>query len=363
MSSSAGNQVTQTSPTAAASSDAPAFPEIPNDSTMSPTLEVTNQPPLSISPDMNPPAQQNTGRTHGMTTRSRNNIFKPKHQSDDFVRYPLPKALLTSVASTDIEPTCYSEAIKSSQWRSAMNTEFDALLRNNTWSLVPPPPTANIVGCRWIYKVKKKADGSIERFKARLVAKGFHQQEGIDFTETFSPVVKHATIRTVLSLTVSRQWCIQQIDIQNAFLHGTLEEEVYMAQPQGYIHPQYPNHLCKLHKSIYGLKQAPRAWFSRLTDALQLLGFKASKADPSLFIWNNQDVQVLILIYVDDIIITSKSNTAIQHVLQQLQSDFAVKDLGNLSYFLGVEVLRSTAGMFLTQRKYIADLLKRTHMS
>ena len=148
-----------------------------------------------------------------MTTRSRNNIFKPKHQSDDFVWYPLPRALLTSLSSTDIEPTCYSEAIKSSQWRSAMNAEFDALIRNKTWSLVSPPPASNIVGCQWIYRVKKRADGSTERLKARLVAKGFHQQEGIDFTETFSPVVKHATIQTVLSLVVSRHWRIQQIDI------------------------------------------------------------------------------------------------------------------------------------------------------
>ena len=128
-----------------------------------------------------------------------------------------------------------------------------------------------------------------------------------------------------------------------------------MAQPPGYIHPQYPHHLCKLHKSIYGLKQAPRAWFSRLTDALQVLGFIASKADPSLFIWNNTTALVLILIYMDDIIITSKSHDAVQQVLRHLHIDFVVKELGDLSYFLGVEVLRSEAGMYLTQHKYIAD--------
>ena len=138
-----------------------------------------------------------------MTTRSRNNIFKPKPNSDDFVRYPLPKALLASLQTSEIEPSCYSEAIKSPQWRAAMNAEFDALLSNGTWSLIVPPSTANVVGCRWVYKVKRKSDGCIERYKARLVAKGFHQQEGVDFCETFSPIIKHATIRLVLSIGAS----------------------------------------------------------------------------------------------------------------------------------------------------------------
>ena len=323
----------------------------------------SDQPETPLEPILTPQVMHDTTSNHPMITRSRNNIFKPKATSDDFVRYPLPTALLTSLHSSGIEPTCYSEAIKSPQWRKAMNAEFDALLRNGTWSLVPPPPQANIVGCRWIYKIKKHVDGSIERFKARLVAKGFHQQEGIDFNETFSHVVKHATIRIVLSLAISYNWQIKQIDIQNAFLHGALEVEVYMAQPQGYIHPEYPNHLCRLHKSIYGLKQAPRAWFSRLTDKLRIIGFSASKADPSLFIWNRNNVLVVVLIYVDDIIITSCSSTAIDHVLKDLHSDFVVKELGDLSYFLGVEVLRSSDGMYLTQRKYVAELLKRTHMA
>ena len=243
-----------------------------------------------------------------------------------------------------------------------MNAEFDALLRNGTWSLIVPPSTANIVGCRWVYKVKRKADGSIERFKARLVAKGFHQQEGVDFHETFSPVIRHSTIRIILSLAVTNHWQLQQVDIQNAFLHGNLEEEVYMVQPQGYVHPQFPNHLCKLHKSIYGLKQAPRAWFSRLTDKLRAIGFVASKADPSLFIWQTTDILVLTLIYVDDIILTGNSSAAIHQVITNLQVDFAVKNLGKLSYFLGVEVLHTDGGLYLTQRKYIAELLKHTHM-
>jgi histone deacetylase 1/2 len=121
-----------------------------------------------------------------------------------------------------------------------MNKEFDALLRNGTWTLIPSPPTANIIGSKWVYRIKRKADGGIERFKARLVAKGFHQQEGVDFLETFSPVVKPTTIRMVLSVAISHGWHLHQIDVQNAFLHGFLNEDVYMAQTPGFLHPKYP---------------------------------------------------------------------------------------------------------------------------
>jgi hypothetical protein len=149
-----------------------------------------------------------------------------------------------------------------------MQVEFNALLKNCTWSLVPPQAAKNVVGCKWVFKLKRKADGSVERHKARLVAKGFHQHAGLDYGETFSLVVKPTTIRTVLSIAYSAGWTIKQIDIQNAFLHGILDEDVYMAQLSGFIHPTHPQHICKLHKAIYGLKQAPRAWFSRLSGQL-----------------------------------------------------------------------------------------------
>jgi len=243
-----------------------------------------------------------------------------------------------------------------------MNAEFDALLKNQTWQLVPPSTTRNIIGCKWVFRIKRKADGTVDRYKARLVAKGFHQQPGVDYGETYSPVVKPTTVRTVLSLAISAGWAIRQIDINNAFLHGTLSEEVFMSQPPGFSHPQFPHHICKLHKALYGLKQAPRAWFSRLSSKLLALGFRGAKTDSSLFIFKSPEFTMFILIYVDDIIITCSKDSAIDNLLSLLQSDFSIKDLGLLNFFLGIEVVDTPDGSLLSQKRYILDILRRTNM-
>ncbi len=146
-----------------------------------------------------------------------------------------------------------------------MQSEYDALIKNKTWHLVPSQRGQNIVGYKWVYKIKRKADGTLDRYKACLVAKWFKQRYGIDYEDTFSPVVKAATIRIILSLAVSKYQSLRQLDVQNAFLHGYLEEEVYMHQPPGFEDPTKPQYVCKLDKALYRLKQAPRAWFSRLS--------------------------------------------------------------------------------------------------
>uniref|UniRef100_A0A2N9FFA4 Reverse transcriptase Ty1/copia-type domain-containing protein n=1 Tax=Fagus sylvatica TaxID=28930 RepID=A0A2N9FFA4_FAGSY len=310
------------------------------------------------------PAATNPPPPHHMTTRSQHHISKPKVFTDGTVRYPLPKALIAVTAcSTASEPTCYSSAVKSSEWRQAMNVEFDALLKNHTWHLVPAHPSQNLVGCKWVFRIKRKADGSIERHKARLVAKGFHQQPGLDYDETYSPVIKPTTVRTVISLAISSGWSLRQIDIQNAFLHGNLTEQVFMSQPPGYQNPNYPTHVCLLQKAIYGLKQAPRAWFSRLSSRLIAFGFHGSRSDSSLFIYTKASVIMYVLIYVDDIILTGSHSAAITDLLNSLKRDFAVKDLGSLNFFLGLEVLPNADGVLLSQQRYIMDLLNRTKMS
>jgi hypothetical protein len=180
-----------------------------------------------------------------------------------------------------------------------------ALLKNGTWHLVPAKPGMNLIDCKWVFKIKRKVDGSIDRYKGRLVAKGYKQQYGIDYEDTFSPVVKIATVRLVLFLVVARGWCLRQLDVQNAFLHGVLEEEVYMKQRFGFETRNTSHLVCKLDKALYGLKQAPRARYSRLNTKLIAFGFKASRSDTSFFIYQKGGVSIYMLIYVDDIIVTA----------------------------------------------------------
>ncbi|PNY13707.1 putative copia-type protein, partial [Trifolium pratense] len=260
------------------------------------------------------------------------------------------------------EPKTLKSALKDPLWVNAMQEEICALHSNKTWELVPRPTNANVVGSKWVYRIKFKEDGSIDRFKARLVAKGFTQVPGIDFDETFSPVVKHTTIRFVIALSLSLNWSMRQLDVKNAFLHGKIKETVFMEQPPGFVNPKTPNHVCLLKKSLYGLKQAPRAWFDRLSTFLLHHGFICSKADSSLFILKTSSVTTLILIYVDDILVAGNNDLFITNLVQQLGREFAIKDLGPLHYFLGVEFIRFKDGLFLTQQKYTNDLLLKTKM-
>jgi hypothetical protein len=296
-----------------------------------------------------------------MVTRSQNNIVKPRKHFDGTIRYPLPQTFLVT-GTVPESPTCYSKAYKHREWRATMDEEFTALMKNGTWSLVPATPGLNVVGSMWIFKSKRRSDGSLEQRKARLVAKGYHQQHGVDFDDTFSPVIKPTTIRIMLSYAVSNQWPVHQIDIQNAFLHGNLTEEIYMQQPLGYMHPSFPNHICRLHKALYGLKQAPRAWYHQLQEHVLSLGFMNSSSDTSLFIYRQGSTSLFLLVYVDDILITDSSPLAISQLISNPSQEFAVKDLGHLKYFLGIEAHQLPAGLLLSQSQYIFNLLQRTKM-
>ena len=239
-----------------------------------------------------------------------------------------------------------------------MQAEYEALQSNNTWRVVDLPQGKTAIGCKWVFKIKRKADGSIERYKARLVAKGYTQQEGIDYLDTFSPVAKITTVRVLLSLAAINKWHLHQLDVNNAFLHGDLEEEVYMTMPQGY--EQANNKVCRLLKSLYGLKQASRQWYSKLTSALLQYGFTQSAADHTLFLHKTNTSFTALLVYVDDIIIASDDMNAVTHIKALLHAAFTIKDLGELKFFLGLEVARSKTGINLCQKKYTLDLLKDT---
>lgn len=175
-------------------------------------------------------------------------------------------------------------------------------------------------------------------------------------------MVKAATIRLILSLVVSKGWSLRQLDVQNAFLHGLLEEEVFMHQPPGYKNNNHPNYVCKLEKALYGLKQAPRAWYARLYNKLTQLGFTLSKGDTSLLYYNKNGHMIFVLIYVDDIIVASSSEEATTALVKDLEKDFALKDLGNLHYFLGIEVKRNHDGLVMSQTRYATDILKSASM-
>ncbi|KAL8133051.1 hypothetical protein AgCh_008493 [Apium graveolens] len=258
-------------------------------------------------------------------------------------------------ACTIKEPLSYKEAANNPVWIAAMQKELEALHTNNTWDLVPLPANKKPIGSKWVFKVKLKSDGSLERCKARLVAKGYNQKHGIDYQETFSPVVKMSTVRILLALAASRNWELHQLDVNNAFLHGTLKEVVYMQVPDGVPNPH--NLVCLLRKSIYGLKQASREWHAKLVEELICQGFMQSKNDYSLFIKRQGSVMCIAAVYVDDVILTGDDLQAIHSLKQHLDSKFGIKDLGDLHFFLGIEVTRTASGIVLSQQKFANELL------
>jgi len=237
-----------------------------------------------------------------------------------------------------------------------MREEIRALEENQTWTIEDLPPGKKPISCKWVHKLKYKSDGTIERFKARLVVRGNHQLEGFDLNETFAPVAKMASVRVFLSVTVAKGWELHQMDVNNAFLHGDLHEEVYMRLPPRYT-TNSSTKVCKLQKSLYGLRQAPRQWFDKLSSTLCDYGFTRSYADYSLFTYRKGTTFLALLVYADDIILASNDSQACKDFKEYLHSCFRIKDLRPLKYFLGIEVARGPLGLFLCQRKYALEII------
>ena len=285
--------------------------------------------------------------------RDRSLLTKPE-KFDDYVT--TAEAYLTVMN----EPECYQEAVNSEdrlQWIKAMNSEMDSLANNQTWELADLPADAKAIPCKWVYRLKTNPDGSIDKYKARLVAKGFNQRKGLDYSQTFSPVARLSTIRSILSVAASEKMHLKQFDVSTAFLYGELRETVYMQQPEGYSDGS--SKVCKLLKSLYGLKQAPRCWNQRMESFLMKHGFKVSAADPCLYIKISNGKKLLLALYVDDGLIAATDMQDLNAFIIELKTEFQiiVKDA---SYFLGVEIERNSDGSIkISQSAYAKRLLER----
>jgi hypothetical protein len=274
---------------------------------------------------------------------------------------PSYRAFVAALQAVNI-PSDWQTAKLDPKWCAAMREELEALRKNQTWELTNLPNGKKAVGCKWVFTIKQNPEGKIERYKARLVARGYSQTYGIDYDETFAPVAKMNTVRILISCAANFGWPLHQLDVKNAFLHGDLQEEVYMEVPPGLASFGTKGKVCRLKKSLYGLKQSPRAWFDRFRRAICDIGYAQCNCDHTVFYKHSSCKITILAVYVDDIIITGDDDEEILELKKCLSKTFEVKDLGQLKYFLGIEVARSEKGIVLSQRKYTLDLLRETGM-
>eukprot|EP00253_Pinus_taeda_P032168 PITA_32168 len=215
-----------------------------------------------------------------------------------------------------------------------MVEEYSSIMTNDVQAMVPKPKDRSVVGSRWIYKIKYAIDGSVKKYKARFVAKGYAQKEGIDYVETFTSAARYTSIRSVISLAAQLGWEIHQMNLKISFLKGLIEEEVYIEQPEGFNTHEKSTHVCRLKKALYGLKKAPRAWYGRIDNYLQRLGFIKSDADPNLYYLMVENEPLILVLYVDDMFLTG-SLRLIKDCKRNLIAKFDMKDMGMMHYFLG----------------------------
>jgi len=319
--------------------------------------------------DVEDPSSDNLPIALRKGTRINAGVPRPRlgfeHDISNYVSYeslsPAYRAFIASLQCVQI-PRDWNEAKHDPKWREAMLEELRALEKNKTWDIVKLPMGKKAVSCKWVFTVKQTPEGKVERYKARLVARGYSQTYGIDYDETFAPVAKMSTVRTLVSCAANFGWPLYQLDVKNAFLHGELQEEVYMEIPPGLSIPEVAGKVCKLKKSLYGLKQSPRAWFDRFKRALCAMKYIQCNGDHTLFYRHSGRKITILAVYVDDIIITGDDEGEIKRLKENLSKEFEVKDLGQLKYFLGIEIARNPKGIVLSQRKYILDLLHETGM-
>ncbi|CAI7883902.1 unnamed protein product [Closterium sp. NIES-53] len=253
------------------------------------------------------------------------------------------------------EPATLEEALEISdaeEWKKAMESELKSIEENGTWELVELPEGCKAITSKWLFKIKSDADGKIERYKSRLVAKGYQQKEKVDYKELFAPEVKPTTLRTLLAEAAIKGWVVKQMDVTTAFLNGVLEEEIFMAQPEGF--DDGSGRVLKLKRALYGLKQASRQWYLKLQGVLEEIGFTPSTADHSLFMLGEGEQRSFMVVYGDDILIFSPSSDLVKEVMLKLQDKFKCKALGDVSFYLGLYIKRDVEKrcMRVHQRNY-----------
>ncbi|KAM1503465.1 hypothetical protein ACFX15_027859 [Malus domestica] len=258
-----------------------------------------------------------------------------------------------------MEPENYEEAALDLSWMKAMQAELDMIEKNNTWMLVDRPSSKPVIGVKWVYKTKLNLDGSIQKNKARLVAKGYSQKPGIDFNETFAPVARLDTIRTLIALAAQKEWQLFQLDVKSAFLNGVLKEEVYVDQPQGFVIQGKEDKVYKLSKALYGLKQAPRAWYDEIDSYFTKAGFKRSPNEATLYTKVEKSGILIVSVYVDDIVYTGSSDTMLDRFKNDMMQHYEMTDLGLLHHFLGMGIVQTKKSIFIHQKKYAMKLLEK----
>ena len=272
---------------------------------------------------------------------------------------------VTIVDENHAEPKNFGDALADrnvDKWKRAMQEEIDSLNEYDVWELTKLPEGRKAVGCKWVYKIKRNSNGDAERFKARLVAQGYAQKYGEDYDETFSPVVRFESIRSVIALSVQRKLQLHQMDITAAFLNGELNEDVYMKQPQGFEDNNRKDYVYKLKKSLYGLKQSSRCWNSVLHEHLKSMGFCQTAGDPCIYIRDDNGEIFIIAVHVDDLIMAGSTKEKIAEVKNKIASRFKAKDMGPLSYILGLQVIQKNGSIWLGQTTYTKTILNKFGM-
>ncbi|GJT09676.1 putative ribonuclease H-like domain-containing protein [Tanacetum coccineum] len=260
---------------------------------------------------------------------------------------------------SQFEPRKVTEALEDGSWVEAMQEELLQFKLQQVWVLVDLPTGAKVIGTKWVYRNKKDERGVVVRNKARLVAQGHRQEEGIDYDEVFAPVARIEAIRLFLAFASFMGFIVYQMDVKSAFLYGTIDEEVYVSQPPGFVDPEHPTKVYKVVKALYGLHQAPRAWYATLSTFLEKHGYKRGTIDKTLFIRRNKKDIMLVQVYVDDIIFGSTNKSWCDEFEALMQSRFQMSSMGELTFFLGLQVKQNKEGIFISQDKYVAEILKK----